>query len=322
MNFMRRTPFIMMAPIFSHPLWKKSTSQQCLHCCEIYSDMHFCKALTRKCYSCRHYGHISSSPLCPNNKTSTKLNSEKPASKNISTSEIPQQDPAAVCKLLPFCSITNDELVNCVPSLSHQDNLISQLQQRNNHQQTVIASLQESETNLQKELRETQNKNQVHLSALSEATNTIETLNNNIQTLLNFVSDFDKFWFDSSMENKQIRDEQCEIIDYLCDANQNRSRLNLNPKFKCNRCGLFVKHSLKECPAEDNNCARCLKDNHFTFMCKKPEDIPQLTFTQETETLFREIHQKNPRWHQRYADLYFLTVKEQDSAGVYCISNK
>lgn len=37
------------------------------------------------------------------------------------------------------------------------------------------------------------------------------------------MTDFNTFWFDSSMENEQILDEHCEIIEYLCDANQKKS---------------------------------------------------------------------------------------------------
>jgi len=43
-------------------------AQQCLHCCEVYCLQHFCKAVTRICYACRRYGHISMSPLCSKRK--------------------------------------------------------------------------------------------------------------------------------------------------------------------------------------------------------------------------------------------------------------
>jgi len=173
--------------------------------------------------------------------------------------EEPKEEPAEpVCAALdmPFSGLTNEDFSNHVPD-SRQFTEVKQqisLQQQVIKHKKIIKDLNVTAENLNKR---------------------IEFLQQENQHLVDFIIDLDQFCISSFLETTTIISEYETAIEDLCETFG--KKLRRWQQHKCGRCGLFIRHQLKDCPAQDNTCSRCNKENHFTYMCSRPTDVPTLT---------------------------------------------
>jgi len=242
--------------------WMMLATQRCLRCCETYMGFHQCKALNRICYFCRQYGHISASELCPNRKNATvpvrPADNQQPSS-SPGPVEGPKEEPVEpVCAALdmPFSGLTDEDFSDHVPD-SRQFTEVKQqmsLQRQVIKHKKIIKDLNLTAENLNKR---------------------IEFLQQENQHLVDFIIDLDQFCIGSFLETTTIISEYETAIEDLCETFG--KKLRRWQQHKCGRCGLFIRHQLKDCPAQDNTCSRCNKENHFTYMCSRPTDVPTLT---------------------------------------------
>ena len=223
-------------PMMMMPAWTSHPTQQCLRCGERYGQLHLCKALCRKCYSCRQYGHIASSTLCPNFQKLTKsqinedpLHMDAPKTSR-STCHKTNSDCAYICTLMPFADLPDEELTDSVPRSPLTSQSVNVLQQK-----------------------------------IQKATNKILSLQNDIKLFVNLIGQLDDFYDQILIENDTENSELHEIIEELC---KNNTKWTLKTRHTCSRCELAPKHRLQDCPAYENSCIKCRKLHHFSFCAK------------------------------------------------------
>ena len=159
-------------PTMMMPAWTSYPTQQCLRCNERYGQLHLCKALCRKCYLCRQYGHIASSTLCPNFQKLTLSQIDKdplPVGTPKTTRGTCQRmnsDCAYICTLMPFADLPDKELMDSVPRSPLTSQNLNVLQQK-----------------------------------IHEATNKIVSLENDIKLFVNLIGQLDDFYDQILNEN-------------------------------------------------------------------------------------------------------------------------
>jgi len=253
-------------------LLQAATTQQCLNCCEVYHHQHFCKAVTRICYTCRCYGHISASPLCPKKDQLASEQHLQPAAsalplsftKEVQTDQhVLEQTTTDICSILPFSKVDEDEWKSTFVSNKDIDDIVQSAHQHKqqfhnisgecDRLRTKLKVLEKSEANLNDQVTQLSNKNKELTTKVTILADRVMMTN---QCLLNR-----HYLSQSEIENLQ------QIITYL---SLNGKTFRQSSEHVCNRCKLPTKHKLQDCPAFKNQCMKCRKVNHFAFACKHP----------------------------------------------------
>ena len=266
--------FLQRGPFNAMPTWMMWATQRCLRCCDTYMGFHQCKALFRICYSCRQYGHISSSELCPNRKNATvpvrPADNQQPSS-SPGPVEGPKEEPVEpVCAALdmPYSGLTDEDFTNHVPD-SRQ--FTAEKQQLSLQQQVIRHKKIIKELNSEKE----------------QLKQKIETFKQESHHLSNFILKMDEFYSTSLADSKIKLNEYGAAMKHICEKLGKKLRCFQN--HRCDQCGLFIRHHPRDCPATGYRCNNCNITDHFTLICPWTSVFQKVTLDEKTVSCLQKL---------------------------------
>lgn len=268
----------------------------CWRCKESYRRIHICKALRRRCYNCRQYGHYADN--CKNKTTCTTAKEIM----NLVPTDVKQSSGSNHKNLIsmPFVTIGDSELVKLCKTNSHltvrRSANLSELQKKNQHLNTIYSSLkteledtnakilelettvkqlqkdiQMKETHNEKLTKELQMANILTMSQASEASILRDIIKQRDDKLKQSEENL-KIYSNASLDIQTLSSYLCETLIRKNVRNKHDQQRLLNLPFSCERCGSSTHHLPSGCPVDliNSPCYKCGYNTHFSVLCDQP----------------------------------------------------
>jgi len=88
-----------------------------------------------------------------------------------------------------------------------------------------------------------------------ETQDSFASMKKNVEIMYKYSVDITNSMVDAYTNLNKEFNAICDLMDRHTDWNP------------CKRCGAFVPHSWRSCPAKGANCFKCKKNNHFAIVC-------------------------------------------------------